>query len=87
MRIISYRAEREVIRPQNPGVHPDDWPIFELQDAIVYSHDGEVFTNLLEVEYEGPFTLRGKVIVEEDQKADRRFRATLLAVPGWIRSY
>lgn len=44
----------------------NDWPCFMLVDATVYNKNGGM-ANLLNVDTEGPFTIRGRLDVESDQ--------------------
>ncbi|TLD20643.1 hypothetical protein PspLS_08777 [Pyricularia sp. CBS 133598] len=41
-------------------------PMFDLQDATIFQQDGKTMANLLEVALDGPFIVKGKMIVEED---------------------
>lgn len=44
----------------------NDWPIFLLESATVYTRDGTALANLLNTELQGPFVVRGKLVVERD---------------------
>lgn len=59
-------SEEEVLRPVSRTVNSDDWPIFLLKDAVVYGKDDKTPANLLNAELEGPFTIRGKLVVDRD---------------------
>ncbi|KAI1074140.1 hypothetical protein F5B20DRAFT_564693 [Whalleya microplaca] len=61
-----YYKESTVLKPVSSRIHPDDWPCFLLADAIVYHRDGTL-ANLLHVDLEGPFIVRGRVEIEKDQ--------------------
>ncbi|KAI0011217.1 hypothetical protein F4779DRAFT_574754 [Xylariaceae sp. FL0662B] len=63
---IIYYKESAVLKPVSTRVHPDDWPCFLLADATVYHRDGTL-ANLLHVDLEGPFIVRGRVEIERDQ--------------------
>ncbi|KFY87145.1 hypothetical protein V500_07161 [Pseudogymnoascus sp. VKM F-4518 (FW-2643)] len=59
-------SEGEVLQPVPKTVGSDDWPIYLLKDAVVYGKDGETPANLLHTELEGPFSIRGKLVVDRD---------------------
>ncbi|KAI0592845.1 hypothetical protein F4775DRAFT_580589 [Biscogniauxia sp. FL1348] len=63
---IRFYEENTILKPVSPRAHPDDWPCFLLVDATVYHRDGTI-ANLLHVDLEGPFIIRGRVEVEKDQ--------------------
>lgn len=56
-----------VLKPSVPDQDPDDWPCFELKDAVVYSKDGKRFASLLLAELEGPFTIQGTLHLTSEQ--------------------
>ncbi|CAJ2508176.1 Uu.00g093620.m01.CDS01 [Anthostomella pinea] len=64
---IQYYKENTVIKPAKNSTHTDDWPCFLLADATVYHRDGTL-ANLLHVDLEGPFIIRGRVEIERDQE-------------------
>ncbi|KAL7625081.1 hypothetical protein AAE478_004295 [Parahypoxylon ruwenzoriense] len=64
---IQYYKEDSVLKPVSARVHTDDWPCFLLTDATVYHRDGTM-ANLLHVDLEGPFIVRGRVEIEKDQE-------------------
>ncbi|KAI1632049.1 hypothetical protein F4809DRAFT_629383 [Biscogniauxia mediterranea] len=64
---ILFYEENTILKPVSPRAHPDDWPCFLLADATVYHRDGTI-ANLLHVDLEGPFIIRGRVEVEKDQE-------------------
>ncbi|OBT61111.1 hypothetical protein VE03_10838 [Pseudogymnoascus sp. 23342-1-I1] len=59
-------SEGEVLQPVSKAVGSDDWPIYLLKDAVVYGKDGETPANLLHTELEGPFSIRGRLVVDRD---------------------
>jgi hypothetical protein len=63
---IKYTKEAQVIQPPAPGTNPDDWPCFLLTEAAVFDRHGQL-ANLLHVDLEGPFMIRGLMLVEPDQ--------------------
>ncbi|KAH9901925.1 hypothetical protein F4778DRAFT_132080 [Xylariomycetidae sp. FL2044] len=64
---ITYYKENTVLKPASSRATSDDWPCFLLADATVYHRDGTV-ANLLHVDLEGPFIIRGRVEIEKDQQ-------------------
>ncbi|KAI6382204.1 hypothetical protein MCOR25_000794 [Pyricularia grisea] len=52
----------------SPDPESED-PMFDLQDATVFQQDGKTMANLLEVALDGPFIVKGKMIVEQDTEA------------------
>lgn len=67
-------SEEEVLQPVSKTIGSDDWPIYLLQDAVVYGKDGETLANLLHTELEGPFSIRGKLVVDRDYHHFREYR-------------
>lgn len=63
---VRYRRETNVLKRVSPGSDVNDWPCFMLVDATVYNRDGGM-ANLLNVDTEGPFTIRGRLDIESDQ--------------------
>ena len=64
---IRHINETAVLTPMTPE-DEDDWHFsFVLEDAAVYNKKGEL-ANLLSVAFDGPFTIRGLVRQEPDQK-------------------
>jgi hypothetical protein len=58
--------EEEVLQPVSVETHPDDWPCFVLEDAVVYKKDGLLLGNLLHAETDGPLIVRGSLEVDKD---------------------
>lgn len=57
------------MRTPEPGTPEDEWPVFELKDAVVLNMDGETMENALDVLFRGPFIIRGRMVLEDvDQK-------------------
>lgn len=65
---IEYMQEQQVIRPPAAGVPANDRPCFLLTEAVVYNKHGQM-ANLLHAELEGPFMIRGIMVVEPDQSS------------------
>jgi len=74
-------SEEEVLQPAPWGISTDDWPIYLLKDAVVYSKDGKTPANLLHAELEGPFSIHGKLEVDREhghlRKQSRRMHITI----------
>lgn len=67
-----WRQESSVLKTVPKDLPEDDWPVFELKDAVVLSKDGQRLENLLDVGSRGPFTIRGTVIVDEPKQRRQR---------------
>ncbi|ORY71206.1 uncharacterized protein BCR38DRAFT_404321 [Pseudomassariella vexata] len=85
---IRYQKESAVLKPVNPSLHPDDWPSLVLNDATVYRRDGTV-ANLLNMDLEGPFIIRGMLELDEDQKHlhDTVVKGHSKSTSAWIEVY
>ncbi|RYP48045.1 hypothetical protein DL768_005967 [Monosporascus sp. mg162] len=64
---IRYLPESAVLKPVPARALTDDWPCFLLVEATVYHRNGSM-ANLLHVDLEGPFIVRGRLEVEKDQE-------------------
>ncbi|KAI1765968.1 hypothetical protein GGR53DRAFT_243372 [Hypoxylon sp. FL1150] len=64
---IQFYKEDSVLKPASARLHSDDWPCFLLADATVY-HPNGTLANLLHVDLEGPFIMRGRLEIEKDQE-------------------
>ena len=62
-------AELNVLKPL-PTVINDDSPVFTLVDVVVLGKDGNEPVNLLHAETEGPFRVRGTLVLDKKQKAE-----------------
>lgn len=69
---IHWNHESSVLRSVSGDVSPDDWPIFELRDAVVLGRDGLALENALEVGLKGPYIVRGYLIIDDDFQRTRR---------------
>lgn len=61
---VKYVKESGVLKALSPGLHSDDWPCFELHDAVVYQKDWRTLGNLLLVDQEGPLYVRGRLEID-----------------------
>ncbi|KJR80714.1 uncharacterized protein SPSK_05026 [Sporothrix schenckii 1099-18] len=66
-----YLPESSILKPKDPTLVEDDWPIFVLSDAIVYRPDGVTLANAVLVAQEGPCIVRGRL--EVDDKEDIQY--------------
>lgn len=64
---LHYTKESQIIQAAS-GANLDDWPCFLLTEAAVYDKHGRM-ANLLHVDLEGPFMIRGNLVVEPDQSS------------------
>ena len=62
---IPHLPENKAVKPANKTVHSDDWPEVQLEDATITYPDGSI-ANLLNAALQGPFTIRGRIQVNED---------------------
>lgn len=46
----------------------DNWPIFQLRDAIVLNRDGTTLENALNIVPNGPFIVRGNLYYTSEEK-------------------
>ncbi|ROW02000.1 hypothetical protein VMCG_05651 [Cytospora schulzeri] len=84
---VALLAETSVLK-STKSTYSDDWPIFELKDAVVYrkSKDGRlVIANVCNVDLEGPFVIRGKLDIDlSDQKEYMRnysYKSAYIEIP------
>lgn len=74
---VKCKAEAKVLKSVDKDAHhPDDWPTFPLEDATVHKTDGSL-ANLLNVELQGPFVIRGRLRVDTEHE---EFRAWVVIV-------
>ncbi|PHH84019.1 hypothetical protein CDD83_2625 [Cordyceps sp. RAO-2017] len=67
---VRWRQETSVVRSVPKDLPSDDWPIFELRDAVVLHRDGQTVENALHVGIRGPYIVRGHLIIDDpSQKA------------------
>lgn len=57
-----------MLRAPAPGTSDDDWPIFELRDAVVLNKDGQTMENALDMLFKGPFIVRGNMVVDDPEQ-------------------
>jgi hypothetical protein len=74
--LIPYTSETSVLAAPKP--EDDDWNITHvLENVAVYNKQGRM-ANLLSVAFDGPFTVRGMIRVEKDNKARCMFSSPVL---------
>jgi hypothetical protein len=74
--------ESKLLKPVDKKRPDSEWPIFQLDDAIVLDRNGEFVVNLLLVERRGPFVFRGRL---NDLKGDKYKAARELSRPRALR--
>ncbi|PHH76954.1 hypothetical protein CDD80_1082 [Ophiocordyceps camponoti-rufipedis] len=62
---IRWCKEASIVRTVAKDLAVDEWPVFELRDAVVLNRDGETLENALHVALRGPFMIRGHLIIDE----------------------
>ncbi|POR36449.1 Uncharacterized protein TPAR_03367 [Tolypocladium paradoxum] len=82
---IRWRQEHSVVRSVLKGVPSDDWPIFELRDAVVLNKDGETLENALHVGIRGPFIVRGNLIIDDPSQRSHLVMRVRASTPLEIR--
>ncbi|KAG5930493.1 hypothetical protein E4U53_002226 [Claviceps sorghi] len=82
---IRWRQESSVVRTVSKDQTPDDWPIFELADAIVLDKDGQAMENALLVGKRGPFVVRGRLIIDDPAQKSHLIMRVRTSIPLEIR--
>ena len=73
-----WTKELTILKPITPGTTDDLWPSFAvLTDAAIYHKDGKTLANPLHVDLEGPFIVRGKLELVDDEDDEARERCML----------
>ncbi|CAG9943335.1 unnamed protein product [Clonostachys rosea f. rosea IK726] len=67
---IRWREESTVLRTLPPETASNPWPCFELRDAVVLNKDGTALENALNVLLDGPFIVRGTMVIDEDDQRE-----------------
>lgn len=62
---IHWLKESSVVRSVPKDLPSDSWPSFELRDAVVYDKEGKVLENALNVGAQGPYIVRGLLIIDD----------------------
>lgn len=65
---VHWCQESSVLHAPVPGTLEDDWPIFELKNAVVLNRDAETLENALDVLYKGPFIVRGHMVLDDKEQ-------------------
>ncbi|QUC18546.1 uncharacterized protein UV8b_02787 [Ustilaginoidea virens] len=80
-----WRQESSVIRSVNKELPSDDWPIFELQNAIVLDKDGKNIENALLTGVRGPFIIRGHLVIDDPSQKSYLIMRVRSSAPVEIR--
>lgn len=67
-RAVQWRQEASILRSVPKTEPSDNWPIFQLRDAIVLNRDGTTVENALHIVPNGPFIVRGNLHFSSDEK-------------------
>jgi hypothetical protein len=62
---ILWKQESSIVKSVPKDLPSDDWPIFELRDAVVLNKDGKSLENALNVVTNGPFIVRGHLYIDD----------------------
>jgi hypothetical protein len=62
-----YLRQNEVLKPTSSDLDQDNYPVYLLEAATVYSLNGERIENLLDVEVKGRVEVRGRLTVLRDE--------------------
>ncbi|KAJ3495192.1 hypothetical protein NLG97_g3570 [Lecanicillium saksenae] len=65
---IKWCQEASILRSVAKEAPSDNWPIFQLRDAIVLNRDGTTIESALNIVPNGPFTVRGNLHLSKDEK-------------------
>lgn len=60
------------MRMPDNNLSEQDWQSFELTDALILNKDGKTIENALDVILNGPFIVRGRLMVETDEQRTQR---------------
>ncbi|KAG6010765.1 hypothetical protein E4U21_004153 [Claviceps maximensis] len=82
---IRWRQESSVVRTVSKDQTPDDWPIFELANAVVLDKDGQSMENALLVGKRGPFIVRGHLIIDDPSQKSHLIMRVRASTPLEIR--
>lgn len=66
---IKHTAERNALKTVGKDLDMAEWPSYRLEDTAIYKSDGTL-GNLLNAELEGPFVVRGKLVLLDEQFED-----------------
>lgn len=70
---ILWRQETSVLRTAPVDKIHGPEPVFELQDAVVLNKDGHTLENALHVGTQGPYIIRGTLIIDEPEQKTHRW--------------
>jgi hypothetical protein len=78
---LRYRTESTVLKPVSPDTPEDNWPTFELDDAVILGKDGRKLENALDVILNGPFIVRGRMLLEDEEQRSHLVTRVRAPVP------
>ncbi|KFA78502.1 hypothetical protein S40288_01510 [Stachybotrys chartarum IBT 40288] len=78
---IRWLKERSVVKTASSAISTDEWPIFELRDAVVLNKDGRTLENALEVGTRGPYIVRGHLIIDDRSQETNLIRRVRSSTP------
>ncbi|KAK7421791.1 hypothetical protein QQX98_002006 [Neonectria punicea] len=82
---VFWRQETSILRSVPTNSDSNDWPVFELKDAVILNKDGRTLENALEVRTKGPFIVRGNLIIDEPSQKEHLIMRIRYSVPIEIR--
>ncbi|RDA88349.1 hypothetical protein CP532_5633 [Ophiocordyceps camponoti-leonardi (nom. inval.)] len=82
---IHWRQETSIVRSVATQTPSDDWPVFELRDAVVLNGDGHTLENALHVAIRGPYTIRGHLIIDDPSQKSHLITRVRKSTPLEIR--
>ncbi|KAH7152319.1 hypothetical protein B0J13DRAFT_522618 [Dactylonectria estremocensis] len=82
---ILWRQETSVLRSVPKLSDSNNWPIFELRDAVVLSKDGQTIENALNVGTRGPFIVRGTLIIDDPSQKQHLIMRVRTSIPIEVR--
>ncbi|TPX13461.1 uncharacterized protein E0L32_006191 [Thyridium curvatum] len=74
---IKWTKESAVLKKVSPNTDSNEWPCFVLSDAVAYHKDGRRIANILKVDLNGPFILRGKLEIDEKDQLKYLVKSSL----------
>ncbi|KAH7166062.1 hypothetical protein EDB81DRAFT_918365 [Dactylonectria macrodidyma] len=82
---ILWRQETSVLKSIPKLSDSNDWPIFELRDAVVLNKDGQTIENALNVGTRGPFIVRGTLIIDDPSQKQHLIMRVRTSIPIEVR--
>lgn len=60
----------------------NEWPTFEIRDAVVLNNDGKTLENALHVAKTGPFIIRGNLVIDDRSQSSHCEYTRPVPAPG-----